>query len=325
MLSLSFVSLAAATRLLIILARENAPAFLQFLHLGYGVGALLVPLLANPFLAVIELPVENKDQSLDIVKVVRKSRVHYAFFAIGLVTFGLSLVFYYFHYGYKGRREYDKLPSPVNVRPKRSNNFLEIINPATYANGSFWFGSFMLILLFIYYFNLVGGEKVVTQFVRSFSVDVFKFNRNDASYLNVSLWLSVIVSKLLMILASSYIPIQKLFKIQIILYLISATVFKLYAAQNSSMLWFCTILQGFTASPLYPSGIAYSNTLLEVKGICLMVIVFAGGFGDMAYIWIAGYLYDNYGPESILNTIQVSGFLLLICIISFKLLEKHKT
>ena len=307
--------------MLIILAKEQAPAMLQFLHLGYGVGALLVPLFANPFLAVLEYPSEETENSHEAFRVIKESRVHVAFIAIGLFVFLLSLLFYYFQYGYKGLKEYDTLPHSLDTSP---SSFWKMINPATYANGSLWFGSSMFVLLFFHYFNLVGGEKVIAQFVRSFSVDVFKFSKTDASFLNVSFWLSVIASKLIMIVASSYIHIQQLFKIQILLNLISTSIFKMYAAQSSSLLRFCTLLQGFIVSPLYPSGIAYSNTLLDVKGVCLMVIVFGTGIGDMVYVWLAGYMYDSYGPKSILNAVQMAGVILFICMICFKLLERHK-
>ena len=311
----------AATRMLIILAKEQAPAMLQFLHLGYGVGALLVPLFANPFLAMLEYPSEDTETSHEAFKVIKESRVHVAFIAIGLFVFLLSLLFYYFQYGYKGLKEYDALPHSLDTSP---SSFWKMISPATYANGSFWFGSLMFVLLFIYYFNLVGGEKVIAQFVRSFSVDVFKFSKTDASFLNVSFWLSITISRLLMVVAASYINIQKLFKIQILFNFLATTLFKMYAAQSSTLLCFCTLLQAFIVSPLYPSGIAYSNTLLDVKGVCLMVIVFGSGIGDMVYVWLAGYMYDIYGPKSILNAVQMAGVILFMCMICFKLLERHK-
>ena len=312
--------------MIILLAKDNTPALIQLLGIGYGVGALLVPLLANPFLAVLEYSASvGEPHSGTHFKVIKESRVHYAFVAIGMASAALSSVFFYFHFK-KKHDKYDLLTTEdKSMRKSGSMTFREMINPATYADGSFGFGFYILAVICLFYFSLVGGIEIYSHFIRSFSVDVFKFQKSEASYLNMSFWLTVAISKLFMSLAATYIPVRRLFKLQILFHVISTTIINLYASQSPSTLWLCTIIEGFFASPLYPGAIAYSNTLIDVTGVCLMVITFSGNIGDVVFIWVGGKLYDSYGPTVILRGVQIVGIMHLLCVFLFKIAERRKT
>ena len=306
------------SRAIILLAKENTPAMIQLLGVGYGVGALSVPLFANPFLAVIEYTT-NAEGHPGPYKVIKESRVHYAFVVIGIASALLSLIFFYFHIFNRG-----DTGSDIKVSKKKPTSFMEMINPATYANGSFWFGTYVLTTLCLFYFSLVGGIEVYSHFIRSFSVDVFKFSKSEASYLNMSFWLTVAISKVFMSLASTFISVRRLFKIQVICHVISTVILNMYGSMSSLHLWVCTIIEGFFISPLYPGAIAYSNSLIEVKGVCLMVITFAGNLGDISFIWTGGKLYDSVGPHVIFIAVQIVGILHLLCVILFKIIERYR-
>lgn len=314
----------AGIRAIITVWGDRTSTMLLLLHVGYGLGALLVPVIVNPFLAVIKHKEDTTGHHhQDRFEVVKDSNVHYAFVLIGISSMVLSLVFYYFQYKEMQNRGYEKVPSDTGTKPK-SLSVREMVNPGTYADGSFGFGLYMFIVLFIFYFNMVGGEEVYGNFVRSFAVDAFKFSKTEASYLNMTFWLSLTITRLLMSLASNYVHIKKLFKLQVLFHLFSTTLMNVYASKSASMLWLCTILQGAAISPLYPSGIAYGNTQMDITGVCLMVIVFAGAFGDLTYIWVSGKLYDTIGPSGILYALQFTGVILTICIILFRLVERSE-
>ena len=313
-------------RLIILIAKDNTPALIQLLGIGYGVGALLVPLLANPFLAVLEYSAsDGLPQSGTNFKVLQESRVQYPFVVIGMASAMLSMVFFYFHFKKKSDN-YDLIAPEDTLGHKRGSvSFWDMINPATYADGSLRFGSYMLAVICLFYISLVGGIEIYSHFIRSFSVDVFKFEKTKASYLNMSFWLTVAISKIFMSLAATYIPVRRLFKLQIMCHVISTTIINIYAAQSPATLWACTILEGFFASPLYPGAIAYTNTLIDVTGVCLMVITFSGNIGDIVFVWTGGKLYDSYGPTVILRGVQIVGIIHLLCILLFKIAERRKS
>ena len=301
---------------------QKSSVMLQLLHVGYGLGALLAPLIVNPFLAVIKHK-EGKQPS-DDYEVVEESKVQYAFVGIGISSVVLSLVFYYIQCRAAGGGDYKLVPTDEHDKPKSSLPLKDMLNPATYADGSFGFGLYMFIVLFTYFFNMSGGEEAFGNFVRSFSVDTFKFSKSQASYLNMTFWLSLTVARLFMSVVAHYVPVRRLFKIQVLLHLFTTSLLNIYASKSASFLWMCTIMQGIAVSPLYPAGIAYGNTQMNITGVCLTVIGFAGAFGDLSYIWIAGKLYDTYGPQTLLLVLQFTGVVLLICIILFRFFERSE-
>ena len=286
---------------------------------------MLVPLLVNPFLAVLEYSAnDGGPQSGTHFKVIKESRVQYPFVVIGIASAMLSVVFFYFHFKKKSAK-YDLIPSEDKIGRKRGSiSFWEIINPATYADGSLAFGSYTLSVICLFYFSLVGGIEIYSHFIRSFSVDVFKFEKSKASYLNMTFWLIVAISKVFTSIAATYIPVRRLFKLQILCHVISTTIINMYASQSPASLWACTVLEGFFASPLYPGAIAYSNTLIDITGVCLMVITFSGNIGDIVFIWVGGKLYDSYGPTVILRGVQIAGIIHLLCSFLFKIAERGK-
>lgn len=53
--------------------------------------------------------------------------------------------------------------------------FWEMFNPATCAGGRLLYDLQIFALLFMYFFNCVGGEQVAGKFVGAFSIDHFGF------------------------------------------------------------------------------------------------------------------------------------------------------
>ncbi|XP_060571193.1 sodium-dependent glucose transporter 1-like isoform X3 [Ruditapes philippinarum] len=301
----------AGIRSVIMLWPEKTAVSLQLLHVGYGIGALLVPLVVNPFLAVVQFPKQKSpNKNKEDFKVIKGTRVHIAYIAIGIATMLLSLAFYRFHFNRYFCKGYKRVKTSSESSSKKLT-FKEMINPATYSNGQFCYGVYILTVLFLYYFTLVGGMEMFGQFVRSFSVTVFRFSKSEASYLNMTFWLGLTIGRLVGSVLSSYMPIRKLFLFQVFMHLMSSSMLNMYASLRPSLLWYCTAFEGFLISPLYPSGIAYGNTLIEISGMCLMIIQFAGSFGDLSFIWIGGKLYDLYGPKSVLYILQLVGIVLI--------------
>lgn len=302
---------------------EKTAVCLHLLHVGYGVGALLVPLFVNPFLAVVKvIKRKTRSQTTETFEVIENTNVQHAFTAIGISTLLLSFIYYRQYRNRHSSKVYTRLRTDTSKT--KTLTFKQMVNPATYANGQLGYGVFVLTVLFIYFFTLVGGIEMFAHFVRSFSVEVFKFTKTKASYLNMTFWLGLTIGRLIGSLLSSFIPIRKLFMIQVFLHTFSTTILNMYASASPAMLWYCTAMEGFTISPLYPSGIAYGSTLIEITGMCLMVMSFAGSVGDLSFIWIAGKLYDSLGPLSILYVLQLVGIVICVCAILFKIGEFYK-
>lgn len=305
---------------------EKTASVLQLMNVGYGVGAFTVPIVVNQFLAKIRHLKHHGLQTDDDFIVKQDSRVHLGYVIIGLVTAAISLPFYYYHFKPPPIKEYSTIKttemSPNACTSKQT--FCEKSVPATHARGQLKYVLFVFTLVFLFYVNIGGSSEMFPHFVRSYSVEVFHFSKTKASYLNTIFWLGLSVGRTVMAFIALYVPTRPLFRKQIILHAVATTLMNTYASSSPTMLWICTFSEGFLISPLYSTGIAYTNTLLEVSGVCLMIVQVAASIGDLGYIWLIGKLYQTIGPVSVLYSLQLTGVLLIVIAILFRVLERFK-
>ncbi|WAR07088.1 MF4B1-like protein [Mya arenaria] len=257
----------AGTKLALSMWKEKSSIILQLLHMGFGVGALLGPLMCTPFLAVME---QNGTQP---VRVVTKSRVHVAFLLIGIITLLVAVPFYSFQF--------------------------------TNHNHS--------------------GEKTYVSFVRTISVDVFKLGKNEASYLNSVFWMSLTGGRFVGSFVSHFVSTRAMITVMVLLNAISSTLCNMYGLTDAQVLWVFTVLEGFLIAPMYPLGVAYSNSLINLSGFCLMLIALMGGLGDMMFLWSAGRVYDQQGAPAIFRMVNAAFALLAAVLLVFRIATRSCT
>ena len=300
------------------------------IHMGFGIGALFAPIVANPFLAVLQFSTDNTTTTggslstpasvrygSETYYILRESRVHLAYVTIGVITFVLSLPFFVYPVykcvtNYDAKHEYYDVDGNAGRQEITPKTWKHLINPASYAAGSLKYGLFVFIWTILYFINLVGGEQLFGNFIRTFSVDQLKFARDEASYLDTVFWGSFTIGRFLGSLLSHCIKIETLFPLDIIINLIAVTLLDIFSTDSHLALWAFTIVVGLSIAPLYPAAMSYINTQIQVGGIVLIVTTFATGAGDFLYVWLAGHLYDTYGPRTVLYAIQVSATLVFI-------------
>lgn len=319
--------------------REKSASPMHAIHMGFGIGALFAPLIANPFLAVLQFSPDNSTltgvennstliqenvTNLETVQygsetyyIIRESQVHLAYVTIGIIAFVISLPFLIFPIykcvtNYEEKHEYYDVDDKITREEVSPKTFRQLVNPATYAAGSLKYGLFVFAWTLLYFINLVGGEQLFGNFIRTFSVDELKFARDEASFLDTTFWASFTVGRFLGSLLSNYITIKRLFPLDIAVNLIAVTLLNIFSTSSHLALWAFTIVVGITIAPLYPAAMSYVNTQIQVGGVVLTLTVFATGAGDFLYVWLAGHLYDTYGPRTVLYAIQVSAILVFI-------------
>lgn len=324
--------------------REKAPSPMHALHMGFGIGALAAPLIVNPFLAVLRFHTHDtfvnrtmspatSDIHEDFV-VIEESRVHLAYITIAAITTLLSspLIVYPFVKcrRRKPRVQYSNMDSDTeSVTDSTRYRCIDTINPASYADGSFKFGVFMFVMVFLYFLNTVGAEQMFGNFARTFSVDELEFSRDAASYLDTVYWGTFTLGRFTGSVLAHFLTIRTLFLADMVLNLMAITFADIYATSNKATLWAFTAIVGFFIGPLFPACISYANTQIEMGGVVLTLIIVASGLGQMLYVWIEGALYDTYGPRTILYVMQVSAVLvsaiiLLLVITTFRRGDRFK-
>lgn len=301
---------------------QKAASPMHILHCGYGIGSLLIPLIANPFLAVpiseTDVDYENNTQSSSTetntnttgIKTLKStnneylepSRIEIAYLIPSLVSIGLSLVFYTYHLsGHKERKQAGTRLESINNT--KSLKFKQMINPATCAGGNAVYGLQVFILLFLFYFNYTGGERIFGTFLRSFSIDHFGFTVDQGSYVNTSFWISYSVGRVVGMFAARWVTIRKLIVIETSGLLVSAILHVSISGRSAIAFWVVTQAMGFFSGPLYPTGMGWGNHHVAMTGSAISVCITGSCIGAFIYLKLIGYLYETYGPETYLYSL----------------------
>lgn len=310
---------------------EKAAAPLHLLHLGFGIGSFIVPLVADPFLAVKNPVLGNETfanstqwtttifpvttlapattmEMNSTSEYIRESRIEYAYMIVGIYVFCYASVFYIYFAKGDPPEIYKQGVSEKHTKVISGwRDYLKLIDPATCADGKRIAGFLLFLLLFLHFYQAVGGERIYGKFIRAFSIDQLEFSGTDATLLNSSFWISFSVGRFLGFVGAIFIPIRILIFIECFGALGIAVLLNIFGYYNSTALWVLTQPMGIFIAPLFPTGIAWSDHYLKMSGLGIMVLLAGGSVGGIMYMWIAGYLYDIYGPRSFLYMVTAYG------------------
>ena len=327
--------------------QEKSASPMHVLHGGYGIGSFIIPLIANPFLAIPEPKYQNNvtnfttsprysaDNTTDTTvatteaiiedtKYLRASRIEFAYLIPALIAISLSLVFYIYHAKGTRERKREKQHTVMNINHNKSRSFKEMINPATCTGRSVTYGLQMLFWLFLFYFNCVGGEKLSGTFIRTYSIDHFGFSVDDGSYINTAFWISFTVGRLTGFLTARWIPIRVLIVLESGGLLISVICNMIFSGKSSLALWLIMQSVAFFTGPLFPSGMGWANHHLEVTGIMLTVLQLGFSAGAFCYLKLAGFLYDTYGNSTFLYLLLGYGICMFVITVMLDLTGKRR-
>ena len=318
----------AGQKLIIDMWLEKSASPLHILHGGFGIGSFIIPLIANPFLAKIA-EVANVNQSTNhalttstqamiTTEVIyeKTSRIEYAYAIAAAIVVVVSVVFYIYHIidwregRFRKSETRDDVKNKDNKETDESDKVLtykEMFNPATCAGGRFTYGAVILCIVFLYFTQAVGGERVSGKFIRAFAIDYHGFTNDDGSYINTVFWIAFSAGRVGGFLAARWIPIRILIMIETGGCLLSAIALAIFGTSSPTALWIIMPIFGVFIAPLFPSGIGWANHHLQVTGVAITIFLLGGSTGGIAYMKLIGYLYDTYGPKMFLYVLLCQG------------------
>ena len=125
-----------------------------------------------------------------------------------------------------------------------------MFNLSSCSGGRTWYAVQVLLVIFLYFANLHGGDTLIYGFIRSFSVDQLGFGTYEASYLNISFWISFIVGRFTFFVAARWIGIRKLVIIDTCGRTLTAILMNIFATNNQVAYWVLIQPLGFLESPM---------------------------------------------------------------------------
>lgn len=322
--------------------RKRSASPLHALHMGFGIGSFIVPLIANPFMADrVPMALPNSTNFTDAnysnftttppeaggendmdKYVLVNSRIEYAYAITASIPFVVACVFYYYQCDGKSRNIYRS--NPDEGKSEKTKSLKEIINPTSCTGGGCLSGTLLFLLLFFFFFNIEGLERTAGKFIRVYAIDQLKFSKDDGTYINTVFWALFSVGRFSGFIAANWVPIRILLVIEVFVQLIFAGLLNIFADDSKLMLWVFSTPLGFFLGPLFPTGVGWANHHVEMTGFAITFLLCGAALGGVSYTWIIGYLYDTYGPISFLFQILTGCVILSLITILLSILSKIK-
>ncbi|XP_033763195.1 sodium-dependent glucose transporter 1B-like [Pecten maximus] len=315
----------AGQRIVLVSWKEKSASPMHIIHLGYGVGGFIAPLLANPYLAVTETVGPNKTNSsiLNIsvisttsvpstttIDVISSSRIEYAyFFAAGIAAL-IASVLYLYQCKTSQRLNRDK-EETVDRKLAKVRKWRDMINPASCADGNFCFGSLILVTLFLKYFVYTACDRMYSTFIRSYSIDQLDFSSDDASYLNTLYWIFYAVGRFVGFISTRWISVKILLVIESVCLVCVCVGLYTVGTYSQTALWVLTGMAGFFIGPIFPSGIAWGHLHIELTGLAITWVLLGSSFGGLAFLRFGGYAYDHLGDKAFVYMLLILSIVVL--------------
>ena len=199
----------------------------------------------------------------------------------------------------------------------RARSFREMFNPGSCSDGRTAYSLQLFVVLFIYFANAHGGERMVADFIRSFSIDQLGFSKDDGSYLNTTFWISFAVGRYAFFIAARWIGIRKLVLVEAVGIAITAVLMNIFCVDNPTAYWVLVQPLGFFVAPLWPSMMAWTDYHIELTGAGMALMILGAAVGGIAHVRLIGYLYDKLGYKTFLY--QTVGYAILSLVLAIVL------
>ena len=275
------------------------------LHTAFGIGALLAPQLARPFLGTIPED-NNNNNNVSVVYIDNTSYtavlsnstsydrtpavIEYPYSIISAFTLFVAAIFILL---------YCFAPIRQEAPHKRSGN--HAVTPSLWLGGKKRLGYAVLGLLFFLCMFPVGMERAYGRFLFSLSVTGrLKLSPADGTLLESAFWASFTSGRLLVTVAATRVSQIKLILIELSVNIVATTALVTYGQASGPLLAVFSALFAAGMAPLHPSVLAWLNLYVEVTAMLTCMTFFSCACGAFVYSWLAGYLFQYEGPDSLL-------------------------
>lgn len=277
----------------------DAPGPMQLIHMGYGFGTILAPLIAEPFLSQQNHTTNGTHPTINLYtstegNVTDKSLLYIPYGIAGGWSAFTALTFLVFYF----------LPNPYfkESSDETSNKSLcEILSPRSCSGGQTAFGVTILTFIFFIYVSLVGKDVSIGTFLFTIAVEgKLHFSKTQASYWNTAFFACYSFGRLLASGASYLCSTNVMFFAEVIFNAAVVVAIVFVGLKSIVFFWILSLLFNIFAGPMFPSGITWMSQYIEVKGMTLAVLDIGTGVAGIIFSWLSGYLYQYGSAEDVI-------------------------
>ena len=317
--------------MLINLWADKVDAPMHVLHMAYGIGWTISPMLTLPFLShPVDIPgFENAtgnnsvphDAHLDIphtgdsnfmslndIALTPNSHIAIPFFIVGGMLCALGGAYMYSHF--RGR------PGNLELTAKPRSTLREVVNPGSCAAGDRVFGITMTGMFAFFYTLHVAQQLSVTRFLFTYVVDtIHLFTEAEATWLMMVNGLFFTFGRGIMAVASHLVPIVTLVFFELGVMMVSSIALAAGPTRSKTNIWISSCLFNCMSGPLWPAGFTWASKSLILYTFVIALIDMGNQAGGLFFQWLAGYLLEYCADKSIMYfTVCTSAMILLLAI-----------
>ena len=282
------------------------------LHLGYGVGWSISPLITLPFitktssslhytntshLAVNQTNVLNSEVSNNIV---------IPFFISGALLITTALVYFIVHLYWR--------PKKLKLVAEQRDSLRDILNPGSCAGGDKCLGTSMTILFALFYGLHVAQQLSVTKFLFTYVVDTIHImDETEATYLMMVNGICFTIGRGVMTFVSHCVPIAPLVVFELIVMFVASMFLAVGPERSTTNIWINTSLLNGMSGPVWPGGYTWASKTLILYTFVIALIDLGSQFSGLLFSWLSGYLLEYSANRAIMYfTALTSGLIMLL-------------
>jgi FHS family Na+ dependent glucose MFS transporter 1 len=280
--AIGFVDVGGNT-LIVWLYRSDVPPYMNALHLSFGVGAFLSPLVIDRF----------------------------------AVAFGDATSAFWLFAGlmlpvaaWLRRRPTPRQPDTAATPPTtRASSGMVVVRRHALLIG----------LLAVLFFFHVGAELAFGGWIFSYADEVGIGPATTARVLNSAFWGGLVIGRLLAIPLSLRLKPASMLQVDLVGAAASLGVIA-FLGDWSPSLWIGTIGFGVSIASMFASCINYAGERMPITSEVTAVFLVGGSLGSMSLPWLVGQLFEDRGPESM---IYVVGSAVVLGLVLFGIIRAY--
>lgn len=306
---------------------ESGPYF-QALHFTFGLGGLVAPLIAAPFLTVqgtedgMLLNQENATDSFSLTNFTTSlfsynnsalnttnqtfPNIVYPFTAIGAFCLLFTILFLVI-----------TILSPTEDSSTRAEN-------TENGNRNYTFLFILILLNVLLIFVETGTEVGYAQMLTTYVVKgPLQLSSSTGSYMTSVFWASFSVSRLISVFLAIKLSNFTLIIADLIITAIGAAVL-LFLSSYEWSVWVSSVLLGAGIASFFPAAVGWMDTYINVTNKIASIFTVGAAFGEMVIPFTISYFIENV-PKVLIYVVPASCiFSTIIVFILYMILRKRE-
>ena len=297
---------------------------MQIMHMGYGIGNFLAPILAAPFLGPSEEDDEDSHvntsyyndytttawspNATQVPEEIKEARLEVPYTIVGIFVAISALGALYY--------QYKDDPKELKTFSKPKDTTKKVFSLSACGVDSKVYAVTIVSMVFTFYFVVQARDLAINGFLSPYAVESdLAFSKQEAAILDAMVRLALPVGRLIAGLILPCVPIQAILFTVVFGGSLSTLGLSTIGTQEAWGLWLFATLAMLFSAPIWPGGYTWTDKYVILAGMILGGVDIVTGLSGTIFNWFVGWLYTYYSPESIMYFSFVCSVILCVVLV----------